>query len=272
VVLPDGYSRSKLIVALKRLIEARFTEGDWRELGHLTGTAEIIERHPRLLRSLGWGDSDYGGCVMEVIPRVLDRAEGGANAVIAATNLRPWLEENEPGLHAELFGGETVPLDDVAEASSLLAVGELESHVRRIRATIHDDPALAVGSAKELLETVLRTILGEFGEQPVGDIQELLKRVQRKLKLDPASADGRPGAETIRRTLNNLGQVVVGVAEVRNLYGTGHGRSRAAELERAHAKLTVNAAVTLATFLIDVFRASNWSLENPKRKKLPQPR
>lgn len=96
-----------------------------------------------------------------------------------------------------------------------------------------------------------------------------MKRVQKKLKLDPAAAGGQTGAETIRRTLSNLGQVVVGVAEVRNLFGTGHGRSRAAELERAQAKLVVNAAVTLATFLTDIFRASNWSIENPKRKKAP---
>lgn len=121
-------------------------------------------------------------------------------------------------------------------SASILAVGELETHVRRIRGTVHDDPALAIGSAKELLETVLRTILGEYGAQPAGDIHDLLKRVQKKLKLDPSSADGQPGAETIRRTLSNLGQVVVGVAEVRNLFGTGHGRSRAAELERAQAE------------------------------------
>ena len=212
---------------------------------------------------------DYSGCVMEVLPQVLTLAEGGPNKVVELTNLSPWLEENEPALYADLFVGELVPLNDVAEASSVLGVGELEKHAQRIRSTIHDDPAQAIGSAKELLETVLRTILGEFGEHAAGDIPELLKRVQRKLKLDPASAEGRPGADTIRRTLNNLGQVVIGVAEVRNLYGTGHGRSLAAELVRAHAKLVVNAAVTLATFRTDVFKASNWSFENPKRKRLP---
>jgi Abortive infection C-terminus len=209
---------------------------------------------------------------MQVIPQVLRNADGGHNAVVAAVKLEPWLEMHEPALYAELFSGEVVPLDDVTQASAILEVGELEAHARRIRAAIDDDPAQAVGSAKELLETVLRTILGEYGAQPAGDIRELLKRVQRKLKLDPASADGRPGAETIRRTLNNLGQVVIGVAEVRNLYGTGHGRSRAAELERAHAKLTVNAAVTLATFLTDVFRASNWSPNGRRESDSPPSR
>lgn len=268
-MLREGFNSSKLVVALKRYIEARFTTGDWRELGHLTGTLGIIESNPRLLRSLEWGDPDYAGCVIEVLPLILKRAEGGANAVVEAVKLEPWLEANEPALYAELFTGETVPLDDVVEASSLLNVGELEAHVNRIRSTIYDDPALAVGSAKELLETVLKTILGEFGERSTGDIQDLLKRVQKKLKLDPSSAAGRPGAEVVRRTLSNLGQIVVGVAEVRNLYGTGHGRSRAVELEPAHAKLVVNAAVTVATFLIDAFKASNWSYNDPRRKRLP---
>lgn len=265
----DGYNRSKLILALAECIEAEFTQGEWRKLGHLTGTSSIIENHSRLLRSLDWHDSDYSGCVMDVLPRILEQADGGPDAVVEAVGLDPWLEEHQPAVYAALFTGEVVPLDDLEEAASILQVGELERHVARIRRTLHDDPAQAVGSSKELLETVLRTILGEFGEQPAGDIQDLLKRVQKKLKLEPASADGRPGAETIRRTLSNLGQVVVGVAEVRNLFGTGHGRSRATELERAQAKLVVNAAVTMATFLTDIFRASNWSIENPKRKKMP---
>ena len=268
-MLREGYNRSKLILALAAFIEAEFTQGDWRKLGHLTSTSSIIENHSRLLRSLDWHDPDYSGCVMEVVPRILERAEGGPNAVVEAVGLEAWLEEHQPASYATLFTGEVVPLDDLDEAASILQVGELERHVARIRATLHDDPAQAVGSSKELLETVLRTILGEFGEQPAGEIHDLLKRVQKKLKLDPGSADGRPGAETIRRTLSNLGQVVVGVAEVRNLFGTGHGRSRAGELERAQAKLVVNAAVMLATFLTEVFRASGWSVENPKRKKVP---
>jgi hypothetical protein len=219
------------------------------------------------LRSLDWHDPDYGGCVLEVVPKILDRAEDGSNAVVEAVGLEPWLEEHQPSRYAELFTGEMVPLEDLEAAASILEVGELRSHVLRIRETLDEDPAQAVGSAKELLETVLRTILGEFGDEPAGDIQDLLKRVQKKLRLDPSSADGRPGAATIKRTLSNLGQVVVGVAEFRNLYGTGHGRSRGSDLERAEAKLVVNAAVTLATFLTDVFRASNWSFKNPKRKR-----
>jgi hypothetical protein len=266
-VLREGYQRSRLILALSECIEATFDQGDWRKLGHLTNTSPIIENHSRLLRSLDWHDPDYSGCVFEVVPKILDRAEGGPNRVVEAAGLQRWLEEHQPSMYAELFTGEIVPLDDLEVAASILEVGELRSHVLRIRETLDEDPAQAVGSAKELLETVLRTILGEFGDEPAGEIHDLLKRAQKKLRLDPSSAEGRPGAATIKRTLSNLGQVVVGVAEFRNLYGTGHGRSRGSDLARAEAKLVVNAAITLATFLIDVFQASNWSFDDPKRKR-----
>ncbi len=68
-------------------------------------------------------------------------------------------------------------------------------------------------------------------------------------------SEDAPGRDTIRRTLSNLGQVVIGVAEVRKLYGTGHGnRYQLRELEIAHARLVVNAAVTIATFLMEIAR------------------
>jgi hypothetical protein len=55
-------------------------------------------------------------------------------------------------------------------------------------------------------------------------------------------------------TLSNLGQVVIGVAELRTLYGTGHGRSKAPELEIAHARLVVNAAICVTSFLVEVWQ------------------
>ena len=58
----------------------------------------------------------------------------------------------------------------------------------------------------------------------------------------------------MRRTLSNLGQVVLGVAEIQTLYGTGHGRIKSRELEIAHARLVVNAAVSIATFFAEVWQ------------------
>ena len=96
---------------------------------------------------------------------------------------------------------------------------------------------------------------GLYSQKPSDDIPRLLKKAQETLGLDPRSVgDEIPGAQTLRRTLSNLGQVVLGVAEIRTLYGTGHGRSKSRELEIAHARLVVNAAVSIATFFAEVWQ------------------
>lgn len=48
--------------------------------------------------------------------------------------------------------------------------------------------------------------------------------------------------------------MVVKVAELRNLYGTGHGKDKKRTgLNERHARLTVGAGVTLLTFLLETF-------------------
>lgn len=60
------------LVALKNQIVNGFNDSHWRELGALTETFEMVTQHPRLLRSLSWGDPDYEGCVLEMIKNIID--------------------------------------------------------------------------------------------------------------------------------------------------------------------------------------------------------
>jgi len=54
--------------------------------------------------------------------------------------------------------------------------------------------------------------------------------------------------------LSNLGQVVIKLAELRNLYGTGHGKEKVKKgLNERHARLAVGAGITLSTFLLETF-------------------
>jgi hypothetical protein len=53
---------------LKEVIVDKFQEENWLELGALTGQLALIKNnHARLLRSLSWGDSDYGGNALSVL-------------------------------------------------------------------------------------------------------------------------------------------------------------------------------------------------------------
>jgi hypothetical protein len=249
-----SFSRDKAILALQRAIKATFDDGRWQELGYLVGKHDTVVGHGRLLRSLHCGDDDYGGCIFDVLPELLGADFRNLRTVEEFVGLREWLRQKEPKLYAELYDDAPEPvvsLEHVEEAAGIHDVLERNRHAARIRHGIAEDPAQAIGSAKELLETVLKTVIREHGQKSRADIPELLKKAQAKLDLDPKSASG---SETLRRTLSNLGQVVHGVAELRSLYGTGHGRSKSRELEIAHARLVVNAAITIATFLLEIWQ------------------
>jgi hypothetical protein len=63
--------------------------------------------------------------------------------------------------------------------------------------------------------------------------------------------DSAKGAEAIRKLLSNLGTIAQGLAELRNLYGTGHGRHGPARgIGARHAQLAAGSACTLITFLV----------------------
>lgn len=251
---PDA-NRSKAILALKRAIEDTFDEGKWVELGYLTDSLDIIEGHARLLRSLHFGDDDYGESIFHVLPSILGERFENLQRVEEFVGLEEWLLRHDPQLHAELYGGMPVPLEEIEKAGEIHDVFELNQQIARIRRSIPGDPALAVGSAKELLETVMKTILAEYGcSTDSDDIPALLKRVQKVLALHPKTVPPSiPRSKLLHRTLSNLGQVVIGVGQLRNLVGTGHGRSKGPQIEPVHARLVVNAAATIAIYLMEIW-------------------
>jgi hypothetical protein len=130
----------------------------------------------------------------------------------------------------------------------------LHRQLERLKASVAEDPALAIGTAKELIETVCKTILEARGIPFAADadIGGLVKETRKVLDLVPENVPAAAkGAETIRRLLSNLGAVAQGLGELRNLYGTGHGRQgKARGLTARHAQLAVGCSATLVTFLL----------------------
>jgi len=130
--------------------------------------------------------------------------------------------------------------------------------VRMEQAIDRNDCWLAIGTAKELVETACKTILRESGISfgPNADLLDLHKLVRKELKLVPEDIpEAAKASSTIKNILSNLATIVQGVAELRNLYGTGHGpEGRAKGLELRHAKLAVGTATTLVTFLFDTYK------------------
>jgi hypothetical protein len=133
--------------------------------------------------------------------------------------------------------------------------GYVAQQITRMEAAVLNDPGLAIGTAKELVETCCKTILIERGVtfSKNADLPELVKLTSKELELTPDDIQGKAKAgDTIKRLLSNLATITQGVAELRNHYGTGHGKPAGAKgLQLRHAKLAVGAASTLAVFLAE---------------------
>ena len=153
-----------------------------------------------------------------------------------------------------------VDLDRLKEATASFDAKHLREHIERIERSIESDPALAIGSAKELIETCCKTILAERGNPISGmpDIPKLTKDTLRELKLVPEGVhEATRGAEVLKRLLQSLGTIGNNLAELRGLYGTGHGKHGEFEgLSPRHARLAVGCAATLVTFLFDAHKNS----------------
>lgn len=163
---------------------------------------------------------------------------------------------NKPVYIGRYVGTGTNPA--VSAAKQTLGGSDLTyvmQQITRMEAAVNEDPGLAIGTAKELIETCCKTILAErdVTVSKNSDISELVKQTAKVLKLTPDDIhDSAKAANTIRRLLSNLATITKGVAELRNKYGTGHGRiADSRGLSPRHAKLAVGAASTLAVFLVE---------------------
>lgn len=148
-----------------------------------------------------------------------------------------------------------VSLEHIRETTANLDAGYIHQQIKRMESSIETDPDLAIGTAKDLVESCCKTILHERDIQPEGKLEltSLIKATLKELQLLPDDIDtSAKGADVIKKLLSNLGTVAQGLAELRNLYGTGHGRAGHHKgLQPRHAKLAVGAASTLALFLFE---------------------
>lgn len=146
----------------------------------------------------------------------------------------------------------------IASATGLakkLDAPHFHKEVARINRAIDTDLGQAIGASKDLLETACFTILNERGEviPSSPDLQKLVKAVTKGMKLTQDDIDvHKKGAAALRRILSSLPNIVQGLAELRNEYGTGHGKDgQHIELEKPNALLMVQTSLALVTFLVE---------------------
>lgn len=151
-----------------------------------------------------------------------------------------------------------VNLGSLKKVAEKLDLHSIDRQIKRMEESIEKDPDLAIGTSKELIESCCKTILHEmnvsFDEKKI-DVPQLSKLTLENLKLTPETVDPKAkGAEITKKILGNLGQISHSMAELRNLYGTGHGKTgKSSSLQARHARLAVSCASAFAHFVFETF-------------------
>jgi hypothetical protein len=148
--------------------------------------------------------------------------------------------------------------DTLQKTALILSSTWMYQEIQRIEVSIDTDPALAIGTAKELVDTCCKHIADRMNltlpKKP--DTPDLVRAVLEGLKLLPDDiSDSAKGADAIRKTLRALTTLMQGLVEVRNLYGTGHGKGSTHKGPQSrHARLAVASAATFVEFIVDTYR------------------
>lgn len=172
------------------------------------------------------------GCPdLRVDERQVSRLRGARKVSQPAIGRRELISERtrtaKPQDYGRIIGSPISVISD-AVPSNLSDPAVILDHLDRISHAIErDDPAQAIGSAKELVESTAKVVLRECGEpfSDADDLPDLVRKAQITLEVHPTtSTSGPDGSTGVKKILGATIVITTGVAELRNRgYGTGHG-------------------------------------------------
>lgn len=116
-----------------------------------------------------------------------------------------------------------------------------------------EDPALLLGTAKELIESIYKFVLEEVGiSVPTkANFQYLQHLALERLDLPPEKVNANlPGGKVLRQIYQNAQKQAVLINDLRNAQGTGHGRTLPTGITPEAAIFVVRQAGLLAEMLL----------------------
>jgi AbiJ N-terminal domain 3/Abortive infection C-terminus len=143
--------------------------------------------------------------------------------------------------------------------ASALSASYISQQITRMENAVETDTELAIGTAKEFVETICKTVLSQSSVPLRGteELPQIVRLTLKHLKLAPDDvSDGSQSAETIRVLLQNLYTITHKLSELRNLHGSGHGKDAAVNmLPVRHARLAVGAATAFGVFIFETHQS-----------------
>jgi hypothetical protein len=134
----------------------------------------------------------------------------------------------------------------------------IEEQLARLRRATND-PALLLGTAKEMLESTAKYVMEEFSVPYSSrmDYEELWFHARDRLGLNPRDIDvTQPGAQQVREILQASLSIAKVANEIRNIQGTGHGRTLPTAMTPELALLVVREACSVVEMVLSTLDRS----------------
>ncbi len=142
------------------------------------------------------------------------------------------------------------------QITKILTQEYVNNQIRLMNNSIESNPHLALGISKELIETCCKYILIDEGIiiNKDWDLPRLVKEINKQIDLMPFEMENMDLAKSsIAKILGGFSNIVHGITELRNSYGTGHGHlPEFKNLDGIYIKLAVSSASELAIFYLSL--------------------
>lgn len=160
---------------------------------------------------------------------------------------------------------EEIHIDEhINELSTEFNSDYIDVQMNEMIKSIETNPSDSIGKSKELLESCCKTILDKLDVDADKNwtVQKLMKETCKVLQLTPKDIDpNAKAANSIKQILGHFSAISAGIAELRNAYGSGHGKKASYKgLSSRHARLAISSSLTTVRFL--------WDTYNEREKKL----
>lgn len=145
-------------------------------------------------------------------------------------------------------------IENKAEIKKYLNTEYVNNKISLMNEAISRDTDLAIGTAKELIEIACKSILFKHKEKidKNWNLGQLMKHTYNVLDFKSKRASNPEKAEIcIKQILQGATSMINGIAELRNAYGTGHGKeANFVTLESKYAKLIVGIVSELVIYFL----------------------
>lgn len=133
----------------------------------------------------------------------------------------------------------------------------VKAKIKIMTDAIHGGTDLVLGTAKELIETCCKSI---FKEKKIEyaknwDLPKLFKETMSQLSFVNLVSVENPeqASKSIKQIMSGCNNIIQGVAELRNAYGSGHGKDKDFEaLPIPYTKLAVASVSDILFFLLQI--------------------